>query len=383
MTEGASIVRCARALRSAGEPFLVATVVRVQGSAYRRPGARLLVTSSDSVAGTISGGCLERDVVSKGFWRVRESPAVVVRYDGRSDEDARSGLGVGCDGIVDVLLERPVESDPCDPLAVMARALERECPAAMATVYRSTREDISIGARLAMDETRAVTTNLAGNALGDELAGAVEQVLASRETMQWSSADGRVAALVESIVPPPHLFVFGTGHDAVPVVKMARSIGWGTSVCDRQARFATRTRFAMADAQLTLAPSEVVATVDARARPLAVVLSHDYEWDCQVVAALFDSRAGYIGVLGPRRRMSRMLADIGRAGRALDASAVARLRAPVGLDIGAETPDEVALAIVAEAQAVLTRTAGGPLRERRAPIHAGATSESLPRAEAE
>ncbi len=383
MSEGASIVECARALRSAGEPFLLATVVRVQGSAYRRPGARLLVTSSESVAGSISGGCLERDIVSKGFWRVRDSAAAVVRYDGRSDEDARAGLGVGCDGIVDVLLERPMEGDACDPLAIVARALEGECPAAMATIYRSTRADVAVGARLAMDEAGAVTTNVARGGIRSELAGAVKQVLASREAMPWSSADGRVAALVESILPPPHLFVFGSGHDAVPVVKMARSVGWGTSVCDRQARFATLARFAMADARLTLAASEIARTVAARARSLAVVLSHDYAWDRDVVAALLGSRASYIGVLGPRRRTARMLADIERARGPIDASAMMRLRGPVGLDIGAESPDEVALAVVAEAQAVLAGRAGGALRERRGPIHAGATSESLSPAEAE
>jgi xanthine/CO dehydrogenase XdhC/CoxF family maturation factor len=383
MSEADSIVKCARALRRGREPFLLATVVRVQGSAYRRPGARLLVTASESVAGSISGGCLERDVVSKGFWHVRQAAAVVVTYDARSDEDARGGLGLGCDGIVDVLIERIADGDPCDPLAIVSRAIESESPWAMATVYRSSRDDVPIGARFAIGESGECVTNVARGDARDELARAAREVLASRRTAGCAVLEGRVMALVEPVLPPPHLFVFGTGHDAVPVVRLAKSLGWKTSVCDRRSRFVTRGRFLMADAQLTLTPSEIGPAVDARARPLAVVLSHDYDYDRDVVSALLGSRAEYIGVLGPRRRTERLLADIERTGRTIDARALARVRSPVGLDLGAETPAEVALAIVAEAQAALTSRTGLPLRERRGGIHAGVNREPLPTADAE
>jgi xanthine dehydrogenase accessory factor len=374
MSELQAIVTRARELRRVGEPFLVATVVRVRGSAYRRPGARMLITGGGAAAGSVSAGCLERDLVRRGFWRTRASRAVVVTYDGTSDEDVRVRVGVGCDGVVSVLVERFDEPLPCDPIEAAGRCLAEERPLAMATVFESLRPDVPIGARLLVEENGRTVSGVEHPTTALDLTGAVvDQLGRGSRATEWRTADGDVHALVERMAPPPHLFVFGSGDDAVPVLTMARLLGWGVTICDRQSRFSTLERFSAADRVLALDASAVRSAVDRRARPLAVVLSHDYAYDQAVVRALLGSRAEYVGLLGPRARTARMLSEIESDGGPPARDAWARIHAPVGLDLGAETPAEVALAIVAEAQAVLAGASAGLLRDRRGPIHAGTT----------
>lgn len=369
MSELTVLVESARALRRARTPFLLATVVRIRGSSYRRPGARMIVTHDGPVAGSISGGCLERDVAQRGFWRTRDRDAVVVSYDATVDEDLRSGFGLGCDGVVDVLLERAREDDACDPFEVLGRCVDEERAVAMATVFGSQRTRVHVGARVAVDDAGKLDSTLRDAHAHAALATAAQRALAGSATGTWSSDDGDMDALVEAVAPAPHLFVFGSGPDAAPVVAAAKAVGWTVTVCDRQARFVTCERFAAADRRIVFGRSDVGASVDACARPLAVVLSHDYENDRDVIRELTRTRALYIGLLGPRRRTDRMLAEIERDGGPSADTVRARISAPVGLDIGAETPAEVALAIVAEAQAALSGRAGGRLRDRAGAIH--------------
>jgi xanthine/CO dehydrogenase XdhC/CoxF family maturation factor len=177
-----------------------------------------------------------------------------------------------------------------------------------------------------------------------------------------------VAALAEWLRPPPHLFLFGAGPDVVPVVALARGLGWTVSVWDPRARPQSRMRFAAAGHVHTRALVGVRVPIDASHCPLAVVMSHDREVDRRALEMLIASRARYIGVLGPRRRTDRLLAELARTGVDM-AAAAPRLHAPVGLAIGAETPDEIALSIVAQAQAVAAGARarqGAAVKSRRA-----------------
>ena len=364
MSELGAILRAGRACRAAGEPFLFATVVRVRGSAYRHAGARMIVAADDPQprAGSISAGCLERDVAHKGFWRTRQERAVLVTYDRSAlEEDALFanggvGSGLGCDGIVDVLVERPDELDPCDPVELLSPCVDDEHVIAVATVFRSNLPDLPVGARLALQHDDRVRTNIASQALQGLLIRAAEQARIHGTTTTWTSADRQVEVLIEVLEPPPHLFVFGTGLDAVPIVTLAKTLGWTVTVCDHQSRFVTQERFAAADRRLVLAADAVQAAVDRTARPLAVVLSHELAYDRDVLGALLPSRARYVGVLGPRRRTHLILDELGTAPETR-----ARLHAPIGLDLAAETPAEIALAIVAEAQSVLAGASATPL----------------------
>lgn len=382
MSELDVIVREAASLRRAGAPFLLATVVAVRGSSYRRPGARMIVSLGDPtggdrwVAGCVSGGCLEGDVVRRGAHRIRHGAPIVVTYDSTSDDEIGWGFGLGCNGVVDVMLEQIDAATAVDPLLFASDCIAAETRGVLVTVFRSDDEAIPIGARLAVRPGAPTQTSLPDGALRDGLERAARAALtSSSDTTASAGVEVRgVSALVELLEPPPRLFVCGTGHDAPPMVTLARSMGWRVTVAAGHPSAATRDRFVAADALLA-GPGSMLLDAPARhARSFAVVMSHDYERDKECVAALLESRVEYIGVLGPRRRTERMLAELSASGLTITDAMLGRLHAPVGLDLGAETPQEIALAVVSEVQATLTNAAARRLRERSGPIHVPAVA---------
>lgn len=336
----------ARALLDAAaacrEETVVATVVDVAGSSYRRPGARMIVTRERRLAGAISGGCLEADIVRRGFWRTEQGPAVVT-FDASED-----GTGSGCNGVIDVLLERaPGDAiGGIDPLSILARCMRDQTRATLVTRFRG-----------GFARTELVDGRLVGMP-------AVER-LAREATRTCVVRDGDTAYLVELLAPPPRLFVLGGGLDAVPVVAQARAIGWEVLACVPYARPELRTRLAGADRLVVAQPDEIAALVDASDRAAVVVMNHDLAHDTRCLGAMLGSRAGYLGVLGPRARTQRMLDALGVHGDG-------RLHAPVGLAIGAECAEEIAIAIIAEVQASLARASAQPLRQHRGLTYAPA-----------
>ena len=180
-----------------------------------------------------------------------------------------------------------------------------------------------------------------------------------------------VKVFVETLLPPVPLVIFGAGHDALPVVELARGLGWQTEVVDPQARPASLSRFAAADKVTLARPEDVAAQVSITPRTLALLMSHNYSHDLELLKFLLASPARYIGVMGPRKRTERMLSELAAADEAfrLAEEDRERLYSPAGLDIGANSPAEIALAIVAEMRAVLDGRRGGILRERRGSIH--------------
>lgn len=364
MSELDVIVREAATLRREGAPFLLATVVAVRGSSYRRPGARMIVSGDRWVAGCVSGGCLEGDVVRRGAHRVRHGAPVVVTYDSTSDDEIGWGFGLGCNGVVEVMLEEIDASTAVDPLLFASECIAAETRGVLVTVFRSDDLAVPVGSRLAIRPGAPVATSLAGGSLRD----ALERAARSAHATTTVETHG-VSALVELLDPPPRLFVCGTGHDALPLVTLARSMGWRVTVTAGHPSTATKDRFIAADALLAGPGSVVRDAVDRHARSFAIVMSHDYERDRECLAALLESRAEYIGVLGPKRRAERMLAELAQAGLVITDGMLARLHAPVGLDLGAETPQEIALAVISEVQATLTGAPARQLRDRSGPIH--------------
>jgi xanthine dehydrogenase accessory factor len=274
------IDRILHAIRSTPRGVVV-TVIRTEGSTYRRPGARAVIGEDGRATGAISGGCLERDLAERIRPWLDDMQARVVTYDSTRADDLVFGLGLGCRGIVDLLLEPFDAGHP---------------------------------ARL----------------LGFQWNG--------REPVEWTTTlpDGEV--LVELIAPQRALVVFGGGADVPPVLAAAQLTGWRAE--------AVTTRDA----------------IDVSAYDAAVVMTHNYPRDVEILRALLASRIRYIGLLGPRSRGDELLAEVG-------AIRDARIFSPVGLDLGAETPEEIALSIVAEIQAVLNGRSGGALRDLDAPIH--------------
>jgi xanthine/CO dehydrogenase XdhC/CoxF family maturation factor len=366
------IIETAARLRRQREPHLIATVVRVQGSAYRRPGARMLLTQFRWITGSVSGGCLEGDIAKKGWWRTQSGKPVVVTYDSRlaedaDDDDIRSAFGLGCDGVVEVMLERAGTAGRVDPLAFASECIRTQSRGAIVTVIRSSAADIDVGSRVAVRTGGEPEADLFGDdilrtAMIADARAAIATGMSSNRT--YTYAPGSVDVFIEAVLPPPRVFVFGTGHDAVPVVQLARSLGWDVAVCTDQVRVSTRQRFTQADEILVGSPADLAARIDECDRAIAIVMNHNYQLDRDAVGLLLATRAQYIGVLGPRARTARLVAELDQ-----DAADDPRLHAPVGLEIGGETPHEIALAIVAEIQAVLARVPAQSLRDRIGPIH--------------
>jgi xanthine dehydrogenase accessory factor len=368
MTELSQIRRAAREAQQ--EQLWLATVMRVKGSAYRRPGARLLFSNTRALAGSVSGGCLEARIVRKGPWLAKDRPSCMRFEGGREEDDDDSPRGSGCDGIVDILIERARLELPCAPLVVIEECLRDEQRAVLATVFASRDPLAPVGGRLSVDEAGKFSSHALSGPTWATLAQAAERALAEELRGPRIVSAAGCEALLEIIEPPPHLFIVGAGPDALPVVELAAALGWGVTVCDTSARVIVRERFA-ARAELHVGSVAALAgKVAARRTPVAVVMSHDYQTDQQALALFLDSRAAYIGMLGPRRRTERMLSELFPDEPALQQRRLSRVHAPLGLDLGAETPGQIALSAVAEIQAVLTRASALPLSVRRGhPIH--------------
>ncbi|WP_437312811.1 NTP transferase domain-containing protein [Sorangium sp. So ce385] len=360
MNELERIVREATKLVADRSPFLLATVVRVSGSSYRRPGARMLVAGDRWLSGCVSGGCLEGDVMLRGEHRCRDG-AVVVTYDSTTEDGEPWGVGLGCNGVVDVLLERVEAGATHDALAFAGACFAEETTGTLVTVIRSTVDTVRVGARLAFGPPCA----LAHPVTDPAARAAIER--AARGPAGVVELDGLgITALVEKIAPSPQLFVLGGGHDASPIVTLATSVGFRVTVAVPVLRQGSR--FVAADRVIATggAMDRLRALIDAAAEAYVVIMHHQRTPDRDALAAVLASRARYIGVLGPARRTRELLAEIGQ-GPGDDP----RLHAPIGLDLGAETPEQIALSVVGELQAVARRAQGGKLRDRVRPLHAG------------
>jgi len=363
MLETRAVLDAAGRLAARGEEGVLATVVRVEGSTYRRPGARLLIGRDGTWVGGVSGGCLEGDLVRKAWWRTAHGAAVVA-YDSTADDDTIWQLGLGCNGIVHVLLERIGPGRP-DPLAFVRRSVDERTGGVLATVVRA--EPVTglvIGQRFAF----------AGDGESDGpdpmRAAAADCLERDRSrTVVVEIGGGEAEVFSEVVRPPVRLVVFGAGFDAVPLVAAGRALGWHAVVAHR------RPRSIRADEVIAADPITACDRLRLDGRTAAVVMNHHYPDDTAALAALLRSPVRYVGVLGPRARMERMLAEIGET----ELDHLDRLYAPVGLDIGADAPEEIAAAIVGQIVAVFADRAGGHLRDRPGPIH---RRESAPAAEA-
>ena len=378
-----------------GQACALATLVHVAGSSYRGVGARALALPDGDTIGLISGGCLEGDLLERAGEVLADGHARTVRYDSNAPEDAWLGLGLGCNGVVDVLLERVQATDAAPagrylPLLEQARCAGRR--SALATVYHSP-EAGEVGARLALVAEPAAAGAPAGGGPATDASAAGAAVpseprphhfghlrAALREALirdlsallsggRSHSATYRVEGapvqvLLELVEPPLALTVCGAGPDAEPLVTLAANLGWAPVVFDHRAAFARPERFPGADRVATGAREEFAAAVPPRAGEVAVLMTHSYPTDLAYLEQLAPRALRYIGVLGPRRRLERLLEELGER-----APATGALYGPAGLDIGADTPAEIALSIVAEIRAVLAGRGGAPLRDRPEPIH--------------
>lgn len=361
MKELQDILKAYEEAAARGEAAALATVVQVNGSSYRRPSARMLVTQAGAVAGSVSGGCLESDVVRQAKQVLQTGQAVTVTYDTTADSDIVFGVGLGCQGVIEILIERVTP----EFAAFLAGQLRNRRRGVLATVFRG--EGALVGSRLCLRDDHS----LCGNMAESEWIGRVREDAreALRSGVSRVHSYGQTDVFIEVIEPPTPLVIFGAGPDAGPLVRLAKELGWHVIVVDERPEAATSARYPLADAVFACPPESVAGRIALDARTVAVLTTHNYLQDLRLLETLLPSPVRYLGVLGPKRRAERMLADLAKQGLMPTEEQLGRLHSPAGLDIGADTPEGIAFAIVAEICAVLHGRGGGPLRERAGPIY--------------
>ncbi len=355
--------------RAAQQPCALATVVEIVGSAYRRPGARMLVTAEGELTGAISGGCLEGDARQRARRAIFQGEPALVTYDTRDEDDPRHGLGPGCQGVVRILLEPLNFGDSDNPLELLRSFARHPAPAVLATVFETDTTGLraAVGQRLLLSAAGAVRgTPL----LAAPLAEAARATLAHGQSrvLDIETDAGPVRALLEVLTPPLRLVVYGAGNDAQPLVHLAASLGWHITVVDGRPHLATAARFPEA-AVVRIAPVAELEIQVPDPHAYHVLLSHNYAYDLAALQTLLPSPAPYIGLLGPRLKAARLLDELDLLKADISSLLQGRLHSPVGLDLGSETPEEIALAIVAEIQARRSGRQGRPLRERAGTVH--------------
>lgn len=379
MTDLARILSVWRELENAGADYVLASIVAVQGPSYRKPGALMLLTPEGRRVGTVSGGCLEAEVVSRAWWLTANGPTIQ-RYS-TADDDGDRPYGSGCGGVVFLLLERRATAGPL--LAALEKAFALRVPLAVATVL----DGPQIGRRAFASVDREQPENVHQARINrDPLQDLAQNAIANRESIESTIAVGEINARAWADFRParPGLWIFGAGDDAQPLLRLAKELGLFVSVADGRSHLATRERFSAADQlsvlpfkDLPANPPEASMTAFGNMHPedAVVVMSHSFEQDSKILACLLTlkTQPAYIGVLGPQRRTRELLTEAGhllnlpvnsiaaQADRWLDL-----LHAPTGLDLGAESPETIALSVLAEIQKVRTSSTALPLRTVRA-----------------
>jgi xanthine/CO dehydrogenase XdhC/CoxF family maturation factor len=354
VSELQDVLRAIEQNGASGGRMALATIVAAHGSTYRREGARLLVPASGRPVGTISGGCLEGDIPR------------LLHFDLTADDEVVWGWGLGCNGVIDVFVE-PGEG-AIETAGAIRRAVEEQRPLATITVVESTREDARPGARLLVHPDGTAEGSLGPADLDGRAREEARRALEERRSGLVELAEG-VRAFVESLVPPIRLLVCGAGHDVVPLVRSAASLGWRVEVVDDRDAFLKPRRFPDAARLVKAEPIDAAAVAGVDDRTYVVVMSHNFLRDKDYLRAFLGTPARYIGMLGPGLRLERLLDELRREGFEPDPDDLAVAHGPAGLDLGGDGPEEVAWAIVAEILALHNGRAGGFLRDRQGPIH--------------
>jgi xanthine dehydrogenase accessory factor len=350
-----------------GETFGLATVVRTYRSAPRDPGAALAVSPGGEVVGSVSGGCVEGAVYELSA-DVSQTGSPVLQTYGVSDDDAFA-VGLTCGGIIDIFVE-PVDQVRFPELGDIAAAVERGEPVAVATVIGGPGQ---IGARRVIWAQDASGTLGSGARLDaaadDDVRGMLAQGLTGirRYGEHGERRGDELSVFVNSFAPPPRMLVFGAIDFAAAVARVGKFLGYHVTVCDARQVFATKSRFPDADEVIVEWPHRFLAGTSVDVRTVICVLTHDPKFDVPLLEVALRTPAGYIGAMGSRRTHEDRLERLREVG--LTEEEIARLRSPIGLDLGARTPEETAVSIAAELIQLRWGGSGQPLTATDGRIH--------------
>lgn len=356
-----------------GKPCVLATVVKVTGSAYRHPGARLLIHEDGSTVGMVSAGCLEADLCERGRVLFHQHGREVVTYNLTDKGDLVWGTGLGCAGVIDVLIEYLADPDDFAPYTLLSTYGCSGESGILVTVIRAdgTMEG-SAGQHMLLRGERDIDFDMIPSPLRENIIAEMSFIvqLGRTRVRSYHQPKGTAEVLVEIIHPPVQLLVFGAGYDAIPVVRFAKTLGWHVTVLDSRRTYATKERFPDADEILLYwNAADVGSMVELSSRTVAVIMTHQYLQDREFLRLMLSSAARYIGLLGPSSRTDQLFLDLKEVGVSPTPEQLSRIYAPIGLNIGTETPEEVALSIVSEIQATLSGRNAGFLKDYDGPLH--------------
>lgn len=369
MSSTSSLLSALETFTATQQGYVIATVVKTQGSAYRQVGARMLIDAAGNSWGTISGGCLEAELRKKAWWFTEQRPVLLRSYTtGHEDdeiEDITHGYGLGCNGQLWILLER-VDGNTRHPLLdLLKQADQTQHPISLLQIIDGPND--LIGRRIILNDQQKITDQDIDVNLRDRLNQQVASMLVDHLYLDNYSDPvlGEFTLAVSVITPRPRLIIFGAGHDAQPLVNFATALDWRVFVYDSRPQLAKHERFPTAESvicnPLNLSDEQKQALNGA----LVVIMTHSYTQDIYWLQTALSEQPNYIGQLGPRYRTEKLLNEFTLPAH----NALSVLHYPVGLDIGADTPETVALAITSELQACIKHRSGGQLKFRQTGIH--------------
>jgi xanthine dehydrogenase accessory factor len=369
MKEISDIVRAFDQAQSEGKQSALATVVHVEGSSYRRPGARLLVTEDGQLTGAISGGCLEGDALRRALYAMSQQQNKLITYDTTHEDDIQFGVQLGCNGIVHILFEPIDDTKAYHPICLLRESIRERREAVLLTLFSLDRSAEQPGTALLYADGK-VNTALSCD-WQDVVAADVKKTFGNRmsDFKEYGYANHSFNGFIEFMPPPPAVVIAGAGNDVLPLVDLTVMLGWQTTVVDGRSHYATTRRFGKADRVLVSRPEKVLDQLTTDVQTIFLLMTHNYNYDFALLKELLTKDFQYIGILGPRKKFDRMLGELQEQGLILNEDQLASVHNPVGLDIGAETAEEIAVSIVAEIKAVLSGRSGAALKEKCGTIH--------------
>ena len=374
MKEIREIIKAYDAAMQAGKKSALATVVHLNGSSYRRPGARMLVTDEGELTGTISGGCLEGDALRKAMMVLSQQKSKLVTYDTNDEDDATIGIQLGCEGVIQVLFEPINASNPDNPIQLLRKAVAIRQKAVLVTLFSlEDKRNEQPGTCLLMEENGNISGAIPYPELQKSIMEDINTVmhLQASSFKNYTGENFSFTTFIEFLQPPVSLVIIGAGNDALPMMQIADTIGWDVRVIDGRSTHAKPERFASACQVLVSKPEKVLEHITIDQQTAFVLMTHNYNYDLAMLKALVFQNVTYIGLLGPKKKLDKMIDEMRDEGFHIDEDQLKKIYGPVGLEIGAETAEEIALSIIAEIKAVLAGKPGRSLREKQDVIHSG------------
>lgn len=359
-------------LRAQDIGCVLATVAHVEGSSYRRAGARMLVDEFGNITGAISGGCLEGDALRKALHALHKQENKLITYDTSDEDDAVIGAQLGCNGIIQILFEPMDYEDSLNPCELLKSVVAQKNSLAISVFFNLNRAKEQVGTVLLIDKD----LNSSGKPLEKEVLNLIlEQAQFTLENKRSHFAEFSIQGetqhlFIQNYQPPVKLVIVGAGNDAQILAQQGDLLGWDVIVTDGRPTHANKQRFTSSCQVIVTRPEKTLENIEIDERSCFVLMSHNYNYDLEVLKLLLvEDQIPYIGILGPLKKYERMQSDLEKEGILLSKDNRNKIYAPIGLEIGAETPAEIGLSILSEIQSVLTQTSARSLREKSEPIH--------------